>query len=195
MKKTTAALAYGVGSSLVAWGIITAFGVDPASAQSVANTRPPMASTPQTVNGFVTMTSGLMVDGGVTTSMVKADSGDFQNLYVDGGTSLNGLEVSGTANFRNRPGGVFVLASLTKAASLTVGVGCSTLGTVSVSGMEPNVNACTVASLPAAALNLGVTYDCYVTASGVVTVRACGLVALVAAPAGIYRLVISGPAS
>lgn len=176
------------------WALVSAF--PNAEAQSVA--RPARATSTaawMSGQGVAFSPSGMTVDGGLSATTLRVGQESVQDLYVDGGTYLNNLEVSGAANFRQRPAGVFVLASLTKAASLTVGIGCSSLGTVSVPGMEPNVNACTVASLPTSALNLGVTYDCYVTASGVVTVRACGLVALVAAPAGIYRLVLSGPAN
>lgn len=171
------------------------------AAQSVA--RPPK---PQNLNadwttgGWVTMGKGLTVgDGGVTTPMLRTN--DVQtadvhatNVYADGGTFTRTLDVSGSASFRQRPSGVFLAGTLTRAASLTVGVGCSSSGGVLTVPGALLGDACDLASVPAAALNLGLTYDCFVTAANTVTIRSCGLVALVAAPAGEYRVLVSGPA-
>jgi hypothetical protein len=171
---------------------------------------PYMPTTWSTSNGLLTMgldggiatqrmtagsmsTGSLDVSGATTTGSLRVDGGvQAGSLYVDGGANVGSLEVAGAATFRQRPTGVFLTGTLTRAASLTVGVGCSTLGSISVPGALVG-DACDVASIPSAALSLGLTYDCWVTASSTVAVRGCGLVALVAAPVGDYRVMVLGP--
>lgn len=168
-----------------------------ALSQAVYTGTPAVLDGPMTVNGFVTMTNGLSVDGGVRTTDLRADTATVGSLDAGtisaGSTTTGSLEVMGAANFRTRPNGIFLPGTLTRAGGLTVGIGCSTLGVISVPGALVK-DSCDVATLPAAALNLGVVFDCFVTAASTVTVRSCGLVALVAAPAGDYNVVVSGPA-
>lgn len=146
---------------------------------------------PTTVLAPVTMTKELKANGGVISSFirsgdVRADTGTFGS--VDAGT----LNVTGPASFGTRPTGVVLSGSLVKAAATGVAVGCSVFGTTTVAGALVG-DACVPSAIPTSALTLGITYDCYVTAPATVTLRSCGLVSLVNAPAGTYQVRVIGP--
>jgi hypothetical protein len=174
-------------------------------------------SEPTTVLAPVTMTKELKAQGGVISSFVQ--SGDVQantvdagsvrantatigdldagtvnasSLTVSGKATTGSLEVMGAAAFRERPTGVVLSGSLLKAAATGLSVGCNVFGTVSVPGALVG-DACVPSAIPTSALALGITYDCYVTAPATVTLRSCGLVALVSAPAGTYQVRVIGP--
>ena len=166
----------------------TALEANHARAQAVYTGSPQVLDGPMTVNGFVTMNSGMSVDGGVQTTTVRAQDVQTNSLTVDGGATF-----AGPASFAQRPTGIFLSGTLTRSAGLSLSVGCSTLGTLTILGTRPP-DACVVSAIPTAALSLGITYDCYVTAPGSVIIRACALVSLVAAPAGDYKVVAIGPA-
>lgn len=157
---------------------------------------------PMTVNGFVTMNSGLSVDGGIVTNRIETDSATVgglgasmvvaNSLTVTGKTTTGSLEVMGAAAFRERPTGVVLSGSLVKASATGLSVGCNVFGTTSVPGALVG-DACIPSAIPTSALTLGITYDCYVTAPATVTLRSCGLLALVSAPAGTYQVRVIGP--
>lgn len=177
-----------VGGFVAATALLAA---DVVNAQAVYTGPSQTFDGPMTVNGFVTMTNGLSVDGGVRTTEIQADRAAVGGLDA-GSVTAGSLEVTGATNFRTRPNGIFLPGTLTRPGGLSLGIGCSTLGVISVPGALVK-DSCDVATLPTAALNLGVVFDCFVTAANTVTVRSCGLVALVAAPAGDYNVVVSGP--
>jgi hypothetical protein len=114
------------------------------------------------------------------------------NVTVTGKTTTGRLEVEGAASFAQRPTGVVLGGSLVKAAATGLSVGCNVFGTVPVPGALVG-DACVPSVIPSSALTLGITYDCYVTAPATVTLRSCGLVALVSAPAGTYQVRVIGP--
>lgn len=180
----------------------TALEANHARAQAVYTGTPAVMDGPMTVNGFVTMTSGLWVDGGVSTTTLRADSATVgtldagavsaDSLTVAGKTTTGSLEVMGAAAFRERPTGVVLSGSLIKASATGLSIGCNVFGTASVPGALVG-DACVPSVIPTSALTLGITYDCYVTAPATVTLRSCGLVALVSAPAGTYQVRVIGP--
>lgn len=159
---------------------------------------------PMTVNGFVTMTNGLSVDGGVRTTDLQADRATVgtldagsitaDNLTVTGKTTTGSLEVMGTTDFRGgRPTGIFLAANLVRATGLlvtTLGRWVS-VGTVTGSGALSG-DACDLTSWPASLSILDVDYRCFVTPTGAVDVQMKAGVALTV-PAGTYKTVISGP--
>lgn len=120
---------------------------------------------PLTVNGAVTMTTGPMAINGA-------------------------LSVTGATTFSQPPTGLVRKGELVRGASLGLSIGCASLGTVAVSGVT-TASACAVTYRPSA-VTLGAVLDCYVTAPGTVTVRACALVALTSAPAGAYGVTLVG---
>jgi hypothetical protein len=155
-----------------------------AAAWSQSAARPPKAgkfSGPMDVSGPATFRSNVAVDGGVSAASVQAGS-------VDAGT----LNVTGAASFAQRPTGVVLSGSLVKAAATGVTAGCNVFGTISVPGALTG-DGCLPSAIPTSALTLGITYDCYVTAPATVTMRSCGLVSLVSAPAGTYQVRVIGP--
>lgn len=138
---------------------------------------------PLTVLGAVNMTTGPMSVSGPLTAgpSVALDT-----------TTLNGTTtVTGPASFSQPPSGLVRKGSLVRGASLGLAIGCQDLGTVSVSGALVD-SGCSVTRRPAPILNLGITLDCFVATPGVVTVRACALVALLSAPAGTYGVTLVG---
>lgn len=145
---------------------------------------------------------GFATDGGVNAATLQADNATVgsldagtvsaDNLTVAGKTTTGSLEVMGTAAFRERPTGVVLSGSLVKASATGLSIGCNVFGTASVPGALVG-DACVPSAIPTSALTLGITYDCYVTAPATVTLRSCGLVALVSAPAGTYQVRVIGP--
>lgn len=202
------ALLVGVGALLLA-GVVRAQVLNEQPAEGGSG----VITDPTTVLAPVTMTKELKAQGGVISSFIQ--SGDIQansvdagsvrattaaigsmdagTLSVSGKTTTGSFEVMGTAAFRERPTGVVLSGSLVKAAATGLQVGCSAFGTVPVPGALVG-DACVPSAIPTSALTLGITYDCYVTAPATVTLRSCGLVALVSAPAGTYRVAVIGPA-
>lgn len=169
-------------------------------AQSAARPAKPMnLNGPMTVGGFVTMQSGLSVDGGVQTTSIQADRAtvgelDAGSATVSGKTTTGSLEVMGMTDFRGgRPTGIFLAANLVRATGLlvtTLGRWVS-VGTVTGSGALFG-DACDLTSWPASLAILDVDYRCFVTPTGVVDVQMKAGLALTV-PAGTYKTVISGP--
>lgn len=156
-----------------------------------------------TVSGPATLGPNVTLLGTITTSAplssptVAADAGTFGTLTAGPSNlgppvNLAGpVTVTGSTTFSEPPAGVVRKGTLTRATSLSLAVGCSTLGTVSVAGVTTDA-ACNVTRRPAPILNLGITLDCYAATPGVVTVRACALVSLLSAPAGDYGVTLVG---
>jgi hypothetical protein len=201
------------GAVLLLAGVVRAQVLNEQTAEGASG----VISEPTTVLAPVTMTKELKAQGGVISSFIQ--SGDVQantvdagsvrantatlgavdagtitasSLTVTGETTTGSLEVMGATTFRERPTGVVLGGSLVKAAATGLSVGCSVFGTVPVPGALVG-DACVPSSIPTSALTLGITYDCYVTAPATVTLRSCGLVALVSAPAGTYQVRVIGP--
>lgn len=201
MRQLVLTVAGAVGLTL-ALVIVPGLELPAARAQAVYTGTPSVMDGPMTVNGFVTMTSGLWVDGGVSTTTLRADNATVgsldagavaaDSLTVAGKTTTGSLEVMGASTFRERPTGVVLSGSLIKASATGLSIGCNVFGTVSVPGALVG-DACVPSAIPTSALTLGITYDCYVTAPATVTLRSCGLVALVSAPAGTYQVRVIGP--
>lgn len=153
---------------------------------------------PLTVNGPVDMTTGPMnIDGGFYAQSVRGDAGTFGTLGAGASTlgppvGITGpLTVTGSASFSEPPTGLTRKGTLVRGASLGLGIGCQDLGTVAVTGVTTD-SACNVTRRPTPILNLGITLDCYVGTAGVVTVRACALLALLSAPSGNYGVTLVG---
>lgn len=172
--------------------LITAVATLLASGMVYTTGQPPPPSTldgPLTVNGSVTMTSGPMeIDGG---SSARTYTGGTMLSHVssaDAGTF--GTLTCGTASFATPPTGLVRKGVLTRGSTLGLSIGCASLGTVAVSGVTTE-SACAVTYRPSS-VTFGAVLDCYVTAPGTVTVRACALVALLSAPAGDYGVTLVG---
>ena len=158
---------------------------------------------------FSTLTSSSSASLGPTTApSFTGGSGSFTGLTVSGTTNfgtvnmgalttagpntLNGsTSITGACTFSQPPTGLTRKGSLVRGASLGLALGCQDLGTVSVAGSTVD-SACNVTRRPAPILNLGITLDCFVATPGVVTVRACALLALLSAPAGTYGVTLVG---
>ena len=142
----------------------------------------PVMTGPMTVNGLVNMNGPFVVDGGIVTNELF----DYGPALLGPPVTLNGpVTVSGACSFSTPPTGIARSGSFVRGASLTVGIGCASLGTTTVTSAAVN-DVCVVTSFPGALTSI--TYGCFVSTANTVTVYGCGLVALVAAPAGTYAV-------
>lgn len=167
-------------------------GSDEAQAQSVGR---PAKSVPigswMNAQGLAFGPTGLGVDGGVTTPVLHVAEADVGELYVDAGTHLRTLEVSGPASFREPPEGITksIRSTLTRGTPLTVGLGLvnawQSLGTVLLPGGQKG-DLCAVTVLPDGLVLDTVDARCWVLAGGVVQFQVKTTAALTF-PAGAYE--------
>lgn len=162
------------------------FGIKESMAQAVYTGTPAVLDGPMTVNGFVTMTNGLSVDGGVRTTDLRADTATVGSL--DAGTLY-----AQSARFGTRPLGIFLPGDYARTTGLvltTLG-GWTSGGTLTVAGALVG-DACDLVSWPAGLNILSVDYRCAVTGANTAEIQFKALVALTV-PVGTYKVLISGP--
>lgn len=155
-------------------------------AASLGPTSAPSVTSGSFVGGTASVTN-LTVSG--TTNFGTVNMGA---LTTTGPNTLNGsTSVTGACTFSQPPTGLVRKGSLVRGAALGLSIGCQDLGTVAVAGTTLD-SACNVTRRPAPILNLGITLDCFVATPGIVTVRACSLLALLSAPSGTYGVTLVG---
>lgn len=166
-----------------------------AKSQAVYTGTPSVMDGPMTVNGFVTMTNGLSVDGGVRTTELQADRATVGSL--DAGTLY-----AQDARFGTRPRGIFLPGEFARTAGLPLstlggwvsilpqGPGGATIF-MTVNGALPR-DGCQLTEVPAGLNLLNVDYRCDVVANNQVDIQFKALLGLTI-PAGTYAVLISGP--